>query len=234
MRSRTHIFPARTHALLRRVLLNVTGVPQTTLSHHAADNEHINMYIPSQVNACLALQFHGPVSGLRGFFRNPVSHGFSIRWRKKNIAELLNRYMTDSLADETQGEGNGKRKKEQKLVQWSRLMPKITLCEDLILKNIAQKIKQAPKLIAGCPSEVKSHLYNFHSDSQYLFDSWAHRFCLCRSIGTNCVLKWIKRKGWLSIEHRNIPRMINILWSAHFSKICKYLSAIMRQGTFPA
>lgn len=104
----------------------------------------------------------------------------------------------------------------------------------LDLKNIAQKIKQAPKLIAGCPSEVKSHLYNFHSDSQYLFDSWAHRFCLCRSIGTNCVLKWIKRKSWLSIEHRNIPRMINILWSAHFSKICKYLSAIMRQGTFPA
>lgn len=52
------------------VFLNVTGVPSTTLSLHTADNEHINMYIPSQVNACVELQFHGPVSGLRSFLRN--------------------------------------------------------------------------------------------------------------------------------------------------------------------
>lgn len=32
-----------------------------------AHNEHINMYIPNQVNACLALQFHGPESSLRSF-----------------------------------------------------------------------------------------------------------------------------------------------------------------------
>ncbi len=63
-------FPVQTHAPLRRVLLNVTGVPQTGLSLRAADNEHINMYIPSQVNACLALQFHGPVSGLCRFRGN--------------------------------------------------------------------------------------------------------------------------------------------------------------------
>lgn len=36
--------------------------------------------------------------------------------KEKYSSELLNRYMTDGLADETEGEGNRKKKKEQKLV----------------------------------------------------------------------------------------------------------------------
>lgn len=55
-----HTLPARM-SLSICVPLNVTAAPPTTPSLRAADNEHINMYIPSQVNARLALQFHGPV-----------------------------------------------------------------------------------------------------------------------------------------------------------------------------
>lgn len=49
-------------------------------------------------------------------------------------SELLSRYVTDRPADETEVRRIRKRKKEQKLVQWSWLMPEISLGEKLILK----------------------------------------------------------------------------------------------------
>ena len=59
----THL-PVQTHVPLH-CPLECHWCATDHVSPNAADNEHINMYIPSQVNACLALQFHGTVSGLR-------------------------------------------------------------------------------------------------------------------------------------------------------------------------
>lgn len=80
---------------------------------HAADNEHINMYIPRQVNARLALHF---TAQSRVF---PVSAGTSKlqllhqRKKEKYSSELLSGRMTDWLADETQRERNIKVRKNK-------------------------------------------------------------------------------------------------------------------------
>lgn len=75
----------------KHVCLSVVSSWMSLVCLHTADNEHINMYIPSQVNACLALQFHGPVSVLCRF--HSVNKRLSIRWRKKST--VLN-YWTDT------------------------------------------------------------------------------------------------------------------------------------------
>lgn len=87
-------FPAQTHALCPSECHHV--------SLHVADNEDINMYIPSQVNACLALQFHGPSLRSKRFLQHqqPVISFYQMK-KEKYSPELLNRYMTDRLADET-------------------------------------------------------------------------------------------------------------------------------------
>lgn len=63
------------------------------VSLHVADNEHINMYISSWVNACLALQFHGLVSGWGSFHSTKKLWCLSIRCKKKYV--VLN-YWTDT------------------------------------------------------------------------------------------------------------------------------------------
>lgn len=45
------LVPVQTRPPLRCALLNVTATPRTTPCLRSADNERINMYIPSQVNA---------------------------------------------------------------------------------------------------------------------------------------------------------------------------------------
>lgn len=69
---KTESFCAYTHSVVEHTLfLGASALcsPEChwCVTHHvsllAADNEHINMYISSWVNACLALQFHGLVSG---------------------------------------------------------------------------------------------------------------------------------------------------------------------------
>lgn len=81
----TSIFPSANAYAFALCPLQCHWCATNHVSPHAADNEHINMYIPSQVNACLALQFHGPVSGW-GSFRSSSGLCFLfIRWRKKNI-----------------------------------------------------------------------------------------------------------------------------------------------------
>lgn len=104
-------------------------------SLHAADNEHINMYIPIQVNACLALQFHGPDSGRGGFWSINRLWFLFIRWTKKNI--VLN-YWTDTWLTGQLMKLKGKvrdREARTKIGIGSWVMPKITLVEGLILKN---------------------------------------------------------------------------------------------------
>ena len=80
-----HIFPCANTCLFPLCPLECHWYATDDVPLHVADNEHINMYIPSQVNACLALQFHGPVSGLGSFHSTNNPWFLSIRWRKKNI-----------------------------------------------------------------------------------------------------------------------------------------------------
>lgn len=58
---------------------------------------------------------------------------FLYQMKRRNITELLNRYMTDRLADETQGEGKGKGSNKNWYceVDWCK--------QEAILKNTAQK-----------------------------------------------------------------------------------------------
>lgn len=88
-----HIFPTANTCAFALCPLECHRCTTDHMSLCAADNEHINMYIPSQVNACLALQFHGPVSGWGSLGNSNRPQILCIRWSKKNV--VLN-YWTDT------------------------------------------------------------------------------------------------------------------------------------------
>lgn len=92
-------FSPREHALL-----NVTAAPQTTPRLRSADNERINMYIPSQVNARQHSNFtaqsrvEAPCTGTSKTV-SPLDN------ERKYKSELLSGRMSDRQDDESQ-EGN--------------------------------------------------------------------------------------------------------------------------------
>lgn len=174
---------------------------------HAVDNEHINMYKPTQVNARRALQFHGPVSG---WSVSRLWFAF-IRRRKKNI--VMN-YWTDAwvtlwlMKQET---GGGKKRKNKNCyseVDWCQrqLQGFRGWCWRILTRNMATgAVGVWTKLLKlhfsalfypfpGDPSEVKSYLDSFESKSWYPFDRWTHLFCFSHHCSgkTNRVLKQIK------------------------------------------
>lgn len=94
----------RTRPPLRCALLNVTAAPQTTPRLRSADNERINMYIPSQVNARQHSNFtaqsrvEAPCTGTSKTVSPLDNEG-------KYKSELLSGPMSDRQDDESQ-EGN--------------------------------------------------------------------------------------------------------------------------------
>lgn len=173
------------------------------VSLHTADNEHINMYIPSQVNACLALQFHGPVSSLCGF--SSTNWHLSIRWRKWNIVP---NYWTDTWLTDWLMKPKGKEtEKEEKTkfcivklidakynLMWGADTKKFwhkiwlqgfkgewtKLRKLLFSAPFSSYFEKAQKVIPGKPLQMKICLTfkTFNPNSWYLFDSWAHHFCV--------------------------------------------------------
>ena len=96
--------------------------PSTDVISLRRGNKHINMYIPTQVNGCLALQFHGQDWCLLRCTRNNSPSSLPICWREKWGSELLSSCMIDRWID-TQNElshtkGHIQRRRRVKKLKW--------------------------------------------------------------------------------------------------------------------